>query len=99
MALVLGTGGGALTGTGTWPVSLVAEALAQAILLVFPPAEASALRLIAVDKARIVQPLEAGDRVEVEAEELGQFGSLRRYACRAVSSGALAAVAEITVSS
>lgn len=99
MALVLATGGGALTGTRAWPVSLVAEALAQAILLVFPPADASSLRLVGIDKARIVQPLEAGDRVEVEAEELGRFGPLRRYACRAVRSGSLAAVAEITVSS
>ncbi|MEW6338015.1 MAG: hypothetical protein ACOY3Y_05980 [Acidobacteriota bacterium] len=80
-------------------MSLVAEALAQAILLVSPPADVSSLRLVAVDAARILQPLEAGDRVEVEAHEIGRFGPLRRYACRAVLSGALAAVAEITVSS
>ncbi len=36
-ALVLGTADGASTGTLPWPVGLVAEALAQAILVVVRP--------------------------------------------------------------
>jgi hypothetical protein len=98
VALVLPSAGGELTRSVPLPASLVFEALAQSILLVDPPPRGTALRLVGIDGARVLQPLEAGDRVEVAVTGLGSFGTLRRYACRAVSGGALAAVAEFTVS-
>ena len=98
LALVLSTADGALTGTGPWPATLVAEALAQAILLVVRPSPQGTLRLVGLDKVTVYQPLEPGDRLEVEVEELGAFGELRRYACRGHRGGGLAATAEITVS-
>ncbi len=99
VAIVLGTAGGALTGTGPWPVTLVAEALAQAILLVEPPDRRERLRLVGLRDVEALQPLEAGDRVEIDVIAEGSFGTLRRYACRARKAGALVAVARITVSS
>jgi 3-hydroxymyristoyl/3-hydroxydecanoyl-(acyl carrier protein) dehydratase len=96
-AVVLGTADGALTGTGPWPVTLVAEALAQAILLVVRPERQGTLRLVALDRVALYQPLEPGDRLEVEVHEVGAFGELRRYACRGLRGGGLAATAEVTV--
>jgi 3-hydroxymyristoyl/3-hydroxydecanoyl-(acyl carrier protein) dehydratase len=98
VAIVLATADGELTRGVALPASLVFEALAQSILLVEPPPAGGALRLVGIDGARVLQPLGAGDRVEVAVTGLGSFGALRRYACRAVSGGALAAVAEFTVS-
>lgn len=98
VAIVLATADGELTRGAALPASLLFEALAQSILLVDPPPAGGALRLVGIDGARILQPLGAGDRVEVAVTGLGSFGALRRYACRAVSGGALAAVAEFTVS-
>jgi len=96
--VVLGTANGALTGPGPWPVTLVAEALAQAILLVVQPAGQDAPRLVGLDRVVLYQPLEPGDRLEVEVKEVGSFGELRRYACRGLRGGGLAATAEVTVS-
>lgn len=98
LAIVLSTADGALTGTGPWPVTLVAEALAQAILLVVRPSPQGTLRLVGLDKVAVYHSLEPGDRLEVEVEELGAFGELRRYACRGRRGGGLAATAEVTVS-
>ena len=81
------------------PVTLVAEALAQAILLVVRPQQPRALRLVGLDAVSLTQPVQPGDRLEVEIRELGAFGVLRRYACRATRAGALAACAEVTVTS
>ncbi len=97
-AVVLATAGGTLTGYSAWPVTLVAEALAQAILLIVRPERTAALRLVGLSKVTLHQSLFPGDRLEVEVEELGVFGELRRYRCRAHRAGALAAVAEVTVS-
>jgi len=97
-AVVLATAGGTLAGPGGWPVTLVAEALAQAILLVVRPERTDALRLVGLKNVLLYQQLMPGDRLEIEVEELGVFGELRRYACRAYRAGALAAVAEVTVS-
>jgi len=98
LAIVLSTAGGALPGTGPWPITLVAEALAQAILLVVKPAGQGTLRLVGLDKVALYQSLEPGDRLEVEVEEVGTFGGLRRYLCRGHRGGGLAATAEVTVS-
>jgi 3-hydroxymyristoyl/3-hydroxydecanoyl-(acyl carrier protein) dehydratase len=98
LTVVLATANGALTGPGQWPITLVAEALAQAILLVVQPTRPDAPRLVALDRVVLYQALEPGDRLEIEVEELGAFGELRRYACRGVRGGGLAATAEITVS-
>lgn len=98
VAIVLATAGGALTGCGPWPATLVAEALAQAILLVERPRGVDDLRLVGLDGVSILQPLQAGDRLEVEVRELAAFGGLRRYRCRGLRGGALAAVADVTVS-
>ena len=98
IGVVLGSADGVLTGCAGLPPALVIEALAQSILLthglpgVVP-------RLVGIDGARVMRPVAPGDRLEVEAVESGSFGGLRRYACRAVCDGALAAMAEITVSS
>jgi 3-hydroxymyristoyl/3-hydroxydecanoyl-(acyl carrier protein) dehydratase len=97
-AVVLATADGALTGPDPWPVTMVAEALAQAILLVVCPARYDNLRLVGLDRVVMHQSLVPGDRLEVEVEELGSFGDLRRYGCRGHRGGALAATAEITVS-
>lgn len=99
VAIVLGTAGGALTGIGPWPVTLVAEALAQAILLVEPPERRDGLRLVGLREVEVLQPPEAGDRIEVDVIAEGSFGALRRYSCRARKDGALVAMARITVSS
>jgi len=98
VALALATAGGSLTGEGPWPVTLVAEALAQAILLVLQPARPATLRLVALDRVRLHGDLRCGDRLEVEVEEIGSFGGLRRFACRGRRDGVLAARAEVTVS-
>jgi len=99
VAVVLGTAGGALTGTGAWPVTLVSEALAQAILLVVRPERQDALRLIGLDGVRVVQQVSPGDRLEVDVAQTGELGSLRKYRCRALRAGGLVAVADVTVRS
>lgn len=97
LAIILSTSGGALPGTGPWPITLVAEALAQAILLVVKPSGPGTFRLVGLDKVALYQPLEPGDRLEVEVEEVGTFGGLRRFLCRGHRGGGLAATAEVTV--
>ena len=99
VAISLASAGDFLTRISPWPVTLVAEALAQAILLVERPQQPRALRLVGLDAVSLKQPVQAGDRLEVEICELGTFGALRRYACRATRAGALAACAEVTVTS
>jgi hypothetical protein len=98
VAIVLGTAGGAALPDTEWPVTLVAEALAQAILLVVPYRAGGEIRLVGLDEVRLLQPVRPGTRLEVEVEERAVFGTLRRYSCRARTGGALAASAEITVS-
>jgi len=98
VALVLATANGSRPPGDEWPVTMVAEAMAQAILLVVPPPSTSDLRLVGLNKVRLLQPVRPGSRLEVAVEELAAFAPLRRYACRAHSGGALAATAEITVS-
>ena len=97
VAVVLATGGGFLTGVSEWPVTLVAEALAQAILLVVGTPRRAAPRLVAMNEVRLLQPVGPGARIEVEVEERAVFAPLRRYSCRATRAGALAATAEIMV--
>ncbi len=95
---MLATANGAATGSEAWPPTLVAEALAQAILVVARPERLGALRLVGLDGVAVFQPLTPGDRLEVEVRELGAFGALRRYRCRGLRGGGLAAVADVTVS-
>jgi 3-hydroxymyristoyl/3-hydroxydecanoyl-(acyl carrier protein) dehydratase len=97
IAVVLGTAGGTLTAASEWPVTLVAEAMAQAILIVVDPPRRGPLRLVALNRVRLLQPVRAGSRLEIEVEERAVFAPLRRYACRAWQAGALSATAEITV--
>ena len=99
VAVVLGTAGGALTGSGPWAATLVAEALAQAILLVVQPENRDSLRLVGLDRVRVVQPVSPGDRLEVEVAPTGELGPLRRYRCRALRAGGLVASADVTVKS
>lgn len=96
IGLVLATANGTLARGETWPCTLVAEAVAQA-LLVTAPTPSGAPRLVGIDKARMLCPLKAGDRLEVEADEIGAFAGLRRFRCRALAAGALAATIEVTV--
>ncbi len=95
--VVLTTANGAIRPGEPWPVTLVAEALAQSILLLVSPPQGAALRLVALDAVRLLRPVEVGDRLEVEVAEAGVFGSLRRFSCRALCGGALAATADVTV--
>lgn len=97
--LVLGTADGFLRGVEPWPVTLVAEALAQSILLVDPPPCVDRLRLAGLHNVALHQPVAAGDRLEVEVLPLGALGVLRRYRCRATRGGALVALADVTVTS
>lgn len=96
-AIVLPTAGGALQAAQALPVTLVGEALAQAILLLEPPPSGGVPRLVGIDHVELVRPVMAGDRLEVSASLTATFGGLRRYACRALAGGALTAVAEVTV--
>ena len=98
VAVVLGTAGGATTGLAPWPATLVAEALAQAILVVTRPERGGTLRLVGLDGVAVFQPLTPGDRLEVEVRELAAFGGLRRFRCRGLCGGGVAAVADVTVS-
>lgn len=77
------------------PLTMLTEALAQAILLADPPACQERLRLVAIDRATLKQEVGPGDRLAVECRKEASFGNLRRYACRALRGGAL--VAEVTV--
>lgn len=99
VVLVLGTAGGFLRTTEPWPVTLVAEALAQAILFLDPPESVDRLRLAALHNVRLAQQMTAGDRVVVDVEPLGALGELRRYRCRASRGGAMVALADVTVTS
>lgn len=97
--LVLVTADGAANGDAPWPLPLVVEAMAQAILLAVPPPAGADVRLVAMDRVRQLREVVAGDRLEVEVEAGGTFASLHRFTCRARCAGALVATAEITVSS
>ncbi|MGV8039969.1 MAG: hypothetical protein AB2L07_07815 [Thermoanaerobaculaceae bacterium] len=97
--LVLGTSDGFLHRTRPWPVTLVAEALAQSILLADPPPCVDRLRLAGLHNVALHQQVGAGDRLEVEVQPLGVLGELRRYRCRATRAGALVALADVTVTS
>ena len=96
IAVVLATAGGTLTATSEWPVTLVVEAMAQAILIAVDPPRRGALRLVALNGVRLLQPVRSGSRLEIEVEERAVFGPLRRYACRALQAGAVTATADIT---
>lgn len=79
------------------PLTLLTEAMAQAILLADPPAAQDRLRLVGVDEALLMQEVQAGDRLEVVCHREGGFGRLRRYFCRALRGGSVVAQAKITV--
>jgi len=95
--VVLTTANGAVRPGEPWPVTLVGEALAQSILLLAAPPQTGPLRLVALDQVHLRRSVEVGDRLEVEVTLVGVFGSLRRFSCRALCGGALAATAEVTV--
>lgn len=99
VVIVLSTAAGFLRRDEPWPVSLVAEALAQAILLLDPPEQLDRVRLAALQNVALLQEVAAGDRLLVEVEPLGSLGALRRYRCRATRSGAAVALADVTVTS
>ena len=81
-------------------MTLVAEAIAQSILIVAAAGgrDAGTPRLVGIDGVRLLQPVTAGDRLEIEVDSAACYAQLRRFTCRAVKAGALAAVAEVTVS-
>lgn len=97
IALVLATAGGSLLPCDEWPVTLVAEAIAQAILHVTAPADLDNVRLVGLDHVRLLQPVRPGSRLEVEVEQQAAFAPLRRFTCRAHQGGGLAATADVTV--
>lgn len=77
------------------PLTMLTEAMAQAILLTDPPEHREHLRLVAIDHATLKQEVCPGDRLAVVCRKEAAFGKLRRYACRALRGGSL--VAEVTV--
>ena len=99
VAIVLSTAAGFLRRNEPWPVSLVVEALAQAILLLDPPERLERVRLAALQNVSLLQEVVAGDRLLVDVEPLGSLGELRRYRCRATRGGASVALADVTVTS
>ncbi len=99
VVLVLATADAFLRQARPWPVTLVAEALAQSILLADPPLRLERLRLAGLDNVALLQEVLAGDRLDVEVDRVGEFGELRRYRCRATRAGAVVALADVTVSS
>jgi 3-hydroxymyristoyl/3-hydroxydecanoyl-(acyl carrier protein) dehydratase len=99
VAIVLSTAAGFLRRDEPWPVSLVAEALAQAILLLDPPERLDRVRLAALQNVSLLQEVVAGERLLVDVEPLGSLGELRRYRCRATRGGAAVALADVTVTS
>jgi acyl dehydratase len=96
-AVAMATADGAITRAAHWPVTLVAEALAQAALLLGSRAPHPAGPLVALDRVRVLRPVAAGEKLEIEIVDSASFGSMRRVTCRALAAGALAATAEITV--
>ncbi len=96
-AIVASTGGGFFTRGGPMPLTLVAEALAQAILAVERPARSGSLRLVGLDRVALRRAVAVGDRLGVRVVQIGTLGSLRRYSCEAWRDGELAATAEVTV--
>jgi 3-hydroxymyristoyl/3-hydroxydecanoyl-(acyl carrier protein) dehydratase len=99
VVIVLSTAAGFLRRNEPWPVTLVAEVLAQAILLLDPPERLERARLAALQNVSLLQEVVAGDRLLVEVEPLGSLGGLRRYRCRATRGGASVALADVTVTS
>lgn len=97
VAVTLASAGGTMTGCGPWPVTLVAEALAQALILAIPGPKGRSVRLVGLDRVRLSQGVGAGDRLEIQVCERAELGSMRRFSSRATRSGALVAVAEVTV--
>lgn len=79
------------------PMTVLTEAMAQAILLLDPPEATDRLRLVGVDEAYLKQEVHPGERLEVTCRREGSFGRLRRYACRVLRGGGLVAQAKITV--
>jgi acyl dehydratase len=98
-AVVLATADGMLTGPSAWPATLLTEAMAQSILLLDPPEDMAALRLVGLDDVRVLRAVTPGDRVEVAVEKVAVFGRLRRYRCTGRCGGAVAVTAQVTVSS
>ncbi|MCS7183219.1 MAG: hypothetical protein NZ869_08955 [Thermoanaerobaculum sp.] len=95
--LVLPTTGAAESFPQPVPLTLLAEAMAQAILHASPPEDLQRLRLVAMDRVVLRQVVHPGDRLEVECAPEGHFGRLARYRCRALRGGSLVAEAQITV--
>jgi 3-hydroxymyristoyl/3-hydroxydecanoyl-(acyl carrier protein) dehydratase len=90
--------GAFLTRGAPWPLTLVAEALAQATLALAGERDGAAPRLVGLDRVRLRQMLCGGEALRIEVEQEGSFGMLRRFVCRASHGGALAAEGEVTVS-
>ena len=99
-AVLLGSSGSLVRPGVPWPATLVVEAMAQSILLFSgsSPSAKTEGRLVAIQGARMLQAVTAGDRLEIEVRRSSGYGALQRFTCRALKAGALAAVAEITVS-
>lgn len=95
--LVLPSAGAAESFPFPVPLTMLTEALAQAILLTDPPAQREGLRLVAIDQASLRQEVSAGERLLVVCRKEASFGKLRRYACRALRGGSLVAEATVTV--
>lgn len=78
-------------------IALLAEAMAQAILLADPPEDTHNLRLVGLDQVVLRQEVQPGDQVDIEVAKHGQFARLARYRCRMLRGGSVVAEGIITV--
>ena len=69
-----------------YPFSLLLEAMAQAAIPLAHPGEGHSL--VAIDEARLLEPVRYGDRLLVTATMAGEFGDMIRVATRAERSDA-----------
>lgn len=91
------TANGFLARGEPWPVTLVAEALAQAIAALKGGGGGVQARLVALHGVQLRQTVFAGDRLRVEVREEARLGNRRRFVCRAWRAGALVAEGTISV--
>ncbi len=94
---LLATAGAAESFPQPLTATILAEAMAQAILLADPPPPGVNLRLAGLDGLVVRQQVHAGEKLWVKVEKEASFGTLARYYCRVVSAGRLVACGRITV--
>lgn len=78
-------------------LAILAEAMAQAILVVDPPENTRGLRLVGLDQVILRQEVQPGDQLDIEVVRHGHFARLARFQCRMLRGGSVVAEGMITV--